>query len=258
MKSLPALRARLVYVVACQAIPFVGHLVVPRLSRPRDPERGKTGPSARGEFGVPRLAVAIMPRRESRRVASVQMKGARKVPDFLDRVASVLAQRPSFTEREPVYVIDPTGSEFGIELASTVEPIPRVAEEPQPPKSLLERPVVSALRGIYRTLAPRLNRIVDSTNRAISLRTGHLQESMRRLAVAQRSLEDRLEKLETERSSVRAPQRQLADPEVADTISKHLESLEERVAALEARLEELARIGNEKTERGAETSAPEE
>lgn len=207
---------------------------------------------------MPRLPVAIMPRRESRRVASVQMKGARKVPDFLDRVASVLAQRPSFTEREPVYLIDPTGSEFGIELASTVEPIPRVAEEPQPPKSLLERPVVSALKGIYRTLAPRLNRIVDSTNRAMSLRTSYLQESMRRLAVAQRSLEDRVEKLETDRSSTRESQRELPVREGTHTLSNHLESLEERVAALEARLEELAQRGNEHMERGSDASASQE
>jgi hypothetical protein len=124
------------------------------------------------------------------------MKGVNQVSEFLERIEAVLQKRPPFTQNFPVYVIDPDGSEFGIDMANTVAPAPRLAEQPQPPRSRLEIPVVAALRVPYRTLAPRLNRVIDELNRSIEMRTGFLTESLKRLAKALRALELRTEELE--------------------------------------------------------------
>ncbi len=152
------------------------------------------------------------------------MKGVNQVPDFLDEIAAILEYESDFTDRDPVYLIDPTGSEFGIEMVGTFPPVPRIPVDPPGKVSLTREPRAFLGAALRRGLAPRLNRLIDQINDSIGHRTGALAESLRRLARSHRALEKKLSALAQEQRSPRG--------HAADRIT----ALEQKVRLLELNL----------------------
>ncbi len=168
------------------------------------------------------------------------MKGVNKVPDFLDDIAAIIDFEPDFTDRDPVYLIDPTGSEFGIEMAATVAPVPKLTIEPVLESSPLRDPLTFIRRLINRTVALRMNPLIDRINDSIGLRTGALAESLRRLSKSHRRLEARVAALVREH---RSPTGATADRILA--LEQKVRLLELNVVALEDAIEELeSSLGN--------------
>jgi hypothetical protein len=162
------------------------------------------------------------------------MKGVNQVPDFLDEIGAILDYEADFTERDPVYLIDPTGSEFGIEMAGTIAAVPRLHVEPVLEQSPVRDPLMFVRRIVNRTVALRLNPIIDRINESVGLRVGALAESLRRLATSHRNLEDRVAALSRER---RAPTGSSKDRITA--LEQKLRLLELNVVALEDAISEL-------------------
>ncbi len=177
------------------------------------------------------------------------MKGVSQVPDFLDEIAAILEYESDFTDRDPVYLIDPSGSEFGIEMVGTFPPVPPISVEPPGNVSLARDPRAFLRSVIKRELAPRLNRLIDQINDSIGHRTGALAESLRRLARSHRALERKVSALAQEQHSPRghAADRITALEQKVRLLELNLVAVEDALSEIEAALGKSAQArGNER------------
>lgn len=146
------------------------------------------------------------------------MRGANPVPEYLESIAGILENDRDFTERDPVYAIDPEASLFSVEHPASTLPIPEV--------KIPERPAIRNVKGASeraryvadRTVGLRVNPSISRVNEFANLAL----EAMRRIATAERKLEEQVRRVTA-----------------AETES--LRSLESRIEALEAEVSELKR-----------------
>ncbi|MER3396179.1 MAG: hypothetical protein C4318_04335 [Acidimicrobiia bacterium] len=169
---------------------------------------------------VERRSVGIMPTRYGF-TADWVMRGVNQVSDFLEEIGEILEHEPNFTERDPVYLLDPTGTEFGIEMALSVPQVPRLHQESVFEHSPIKDPVMFLRRLVNRTVSLRVNPLVDQINESIAVSTGALAESLRRIARSHRHLEARVAALARERHSL------------AGSAGDRITALEQKVRLLE-------------------------
>lgn len=132
------------------------------------------------------------------------MRGVNPVPDYLDKVAGILADDRNFTDREPVYTLDPEGSLFWVDRPAAILPIGAVV--PKPPEGQISPnwPGRYARYRLDRAVALRINDVIGDFNAFGDLAL----ETIRQLAEAHRHLEDELRRLAQKNSR---EQRELLD-----------------------------------------------
>ncbi len=149
------------------------------------------------------------------------MRGVNPVPDYLETVAGILEHDRDFTDREPVYSLDPEGSLFWIDRPASHLPIESVVAEPPLRGRSIKWPVRYARYRVNRSLATRANPFIGEVNAFGELAL----ETLRQMASAHRRLEDHVRRL-AQRSN--SQYRHLA---------ARIDELEAAVADLRGRLE---------------------